>query len=79
MTPETRKIIDSVPLGQTTAPEITKLGVEMFAICLKSDSKADTSAKRQARDAVFAQRFEQQSKRYLASLRKAALIEYHSK
>lgn len=79
MTAETRKIIESVPLGQTTAPEITKLGIEMFAVCVKGESKADTTAKKQARDTIFQQRYEQQSKRYLAEVRKAALIEYRSK
>jgi peptidyl-prolyl cis-trans isomerase SurA len=79
MTAETRKIIESVPLGQTTAPEVTKLGIEMFAVCVKSESKADTAAKKQARDTIFQQRYEQQSKRYLAEIRKAALIEYRGK
>jgi peptidyl-prolyl cis-trans isomerase SurA len=79
MTAETRKIIESVPLGQTTAPEITKLGIEMFAVCVKSESKADTAAKKQARDTIFQQRYEQQSKRYLAEIRRAALIEHRGK
>jgi peptidyl-prolyl cis-trans isomerase SurA len=28
-----RKMLDSVPLGQLTAPEVTKHGIEMFAVC----------------------------------------------
>lgn len=79
MNADTRKIIESVPLGQTTAPEVSKLGVEMFAICAKNDSKADTAAKKQVREAEFAKRYEQQSKRYLAEIRKTALIEYRGK
>jgi peptidyl-prolyl cis-trans isomerase SurA len=74
---ELRKGLDSVPVGQLTAPDITKLGVELFAICSKTESKADNSpGKRQAREAAFAEKFEQQSKRYLDDLRHAALIEY---
>jgi peptidyl-prolyl cis-trans isomerase SurA len=74
---EQRKTLDGVPVGQLTAPEITKLGVEMFAICAKDASKADnTPGKKQAREALFNQKFEQQSKKYLQDLRRQALIEY---
>jgi peptidyl-prolyl cis-trans isomerase SurA len=72
-----RKGLDSVPVGQLTAPEITKLGIEMFAVCAKDPAKADNSpGKRQARDSLFAEKFEQVSKRYLQELRRTALIEY---
>ena len=73
---EQRKTLDSVPVGQLTAPEITKLGVEMFAVCAKDTSKTDnTPGKRQARETLFNQKFEQQSKKYLQELRRQALIE----
>jgi peptidyl-prolyl cis-trans isomerase SurA len=75
--PDLRKGLDSVPVWQLTAPEITKLGVEMFAVCAKDASKADnTPGKRQARETLFNQKFEAQSKKYLQELRRAALIEY---
>jgi peptidyl-prolyl cis-trans isomerase SurA len=75
--PEARKGLDSVPVGQLTAPEITKLGIEMFAVCAKNAAKADNSpGKKQAREALFNERFEQQSKKYLQQLRHNALIEY---
>jgi peptidyl-prolyl cis-trans isomerase SurA len=75
--PDQRKTLDGVPVGQLTAPEITKLGVEMFAVCGKDTSKADnTPGKKQAREALFNQKFEQQSKKYLQELRRQALIEY---
>jgi peptidyl-prolyl cis-trans isomerase SurA len=73
---ELRKGLDSVPVGQLTAPEITKLGVEMFAVCAKDTSKADNAAgKRQARESLFNEKFETVSKKYLQELRRAALIE----
>jgi peptidyl-prolyl cis-trans isomerase SurA len=75
--PDLRKGLDDVPVGQLTAPEITKLGVEMFAICAKDASKGDNSAgKKQAKETLFSQKFEAQSKKYLQDLRRAALIEY---
>jgi peptidyl-prolyl cis-trans isomerase SurA len=74
---ELRKGLDSVPVGQLTTPEITKLGVEMFAVCSKAEAKADnTPGKRRARESIFNAKFEQLSKRYLDELRRAALIEY---
>jgi peptidyl-prolyl cis-trans isomerase SurA len=74
--PDLRKGLDDVPVGQLTAPEITTLGVEMFAVCAKDASKADNSAgKKQAKETLFNQKFEQQSKRYLQELRRQALIE----
>jgi peptidyl-prolyl cis-trans isomerase SurA len=75
LTPELRKLLDGVPVGQLTAPEITRLGVEMFALCTKQESKSDSPGKRQARDTIYAQKFEQTSKRYLDQLRRGAMIE----
>jgi peptidyl-prolyl cis-trans isomerase SurA len=72
---ELRKVLDSVPIGQLTAPELTKHGIELFAVCAKNESKADSPRKRQARDAAYSKRFEQESKRYIQQLRRAALIE----
>jgi peptidyl-prolyl cis-trans isomerase SurA len=73
---ELRKMLDAIPIGQLTAPEVTKLGIEMFAVCAKQPSKSDTPSKRQAREAAFGQRFERQSKQYLSKLRREALIEH---
>jgi peptidyl-prolyl cis-trans isomerase SurA len=75
LSPELRKVLDSVPIGQLTAPEVTRLGVEMFALCAKQESKSDTPGKRKARESVYTQKFEQTSKRYLNQLRRAAMIE----
>jgi peptidyl-prolyl cis-trans isomerase SurA len=75
MNPELRKILDAVPVGQLTAPEISRLGVEMHAICGKREAKADAAGKKQTREKMFSERFEQQSKTYLARLRREALIE----
>ena len=43
----------------------------------KDPAKADNSpGKRQAREALYNEKFDQQSKRYLQDLRRSALIEY---
>jgi len=75
LSPDLRKLLDAVPVGQLTAPEVTRHGVEMYAICGKRESKADTPMKRKKREQIASERFEKQSKAYLARLRKEALIE----
>ena len=72
---EIRKVLEGIPVGQLSAPEVTRLGVELYAVCARHDSKADTPGKKQAREAVYAERFEQQSKQYIQRLRREALIE----
>jgi peptidyl-prolyl cis-trans isomerase SurA len=75
LNPELQKVLDAVPVGQLTAPEVTRHGVEMWAICGKQDSKADAPVKKQTREALATERFDQQSKAYLQRLRREALIE----
>ena len=74
---EQRKLLDGIEVGRLTPPEVTKLGVEMFAICAKKESSADNSiGKQKAKQSIMAERYEQISKRYLAELRRNAMIEY---
>ena len=75
--PELRKVLESIEVGRLTAPETTKLGIEMFAVCGKKKSAADnTPGKRKAKESLFAQRFEQRSKQYLQEIRRSAMLEY---
>jgi peptidyl-prolyl cis-trans isomerase SurA len=75
--PELRKVLEGVEVGKLTAPEVTKFGVEMFAVCAKKQSAADnTPGKRQARETILNERVEQRSKQYLQELRRGAMIEY---
>jgi peptidyl-prolyl cis-trans isomerase SurA len=74
---ELRKVLDGVEVGRLTPPEVTKFGIEMFAICAKKESAADNSpVRRQARESIMAQRYEQRSKLYLQELRRGAMLEY---
>ena len=74
---ELRKVLDGVEVGRLTAPEVTKFGIEMFAICAKKESAADNSPiRRQVRDSIMAERLEQRSKQYLQELRRGAMFEY---
>jgi peptidyl-prolyl cis-trans isomerase SurA len=74
---ELRKVVDDLEVGRLTPPEVTKLGIEMFAICAKKPSAADnTPGKRRAREAIAAERYEQRSKQYLDEVRRGAMLEY---
>jgi peptidyl-prolyl cis-trans isomerase SurA len=74
--PELRKVLDGTEVGRLTSPEVTKLGIEMFAICVKKPSAADnTPGKRKARETLAAERYEQRSKQYLDEVRRGAYCE----
>jgi peptidyl-prolyl cis-trans isomerase SurA len=74
---ELRKVLEGIEVGRLTPPEVTKFGVEMFAICAKKESTADNSpGKRQAKENLMAKRYEQRSKQYLQELRRGAMLEY---
>jgi peptidyl-prolyl cis-trans isomerase SurA len=75
--PEQRKVLEGVEVGRLTPPEVTKFGIEMFAICAKKESAADnTPGRRQARESIMAERYEQRSKLYLQEIRRGAMLEY---
>jgi peptidyl-prolyl cis-trans isomerase SurA len=72
-----RKVLDGVEVGRLTSPEVTKFGVEMFAMCNKKQSAGDnTLSKKKARETLMAERFEQRSKQYLKEIRRGAMLEY---
>jgi peptidyl-prolyl cis-trans isomerase SurA len=70
-----REILDKTEIGRLTPPEITLQGVEMFAICGKESTTADTPVRREAREEIYNQRYQQLSKKFLKELRSQALIE----
>ena len=79
MPAELRKILEGIEVGRLTAPEVTKVGVEMFAMCAKKESSGEnTPGKRQARESIMSERFEQKSKQYLQEVRRGAMIEYRT-
>jgi peptidyl-prolyl cis-trans isomerase SurA len=71
-----RDVLDKTPIGHLTAPEVTKQGVEMVALCARKPTTIDTPKKREIREKMFADKFEKKSKAYLEEIRKAAMIEY---
>ncbi|HEY0422443.1 MAG TPA: SurA N-terminal domain-containing protein, partial [Rhodopila sp.] len=45
-----REVLDKTPIGHLTAPELTKQGVEMVALCGRKPTTIDTPKKKEIRD-----------------------------
>jgi len=74
--PALRTILDNVEIGHLTPPEQTAEGIQMFAVCSKKESKTDAPGFKEVRDKIFEKRFGAKANRYLADLRRQAMIEY---
>lgn len=74
--PTLREMLDKTPVGHLTAPEVTRQGIEMVALCSRKATSGDTPQQRQIREKLYAEKFEARSKAYLSDIRKAAMIEY---
>jgi len=73
--PALRQILDKTELGHLTPPETTPQGIELFALCEKKETKAETPEKREARDKIFGEQFQAKAKNYLRELRRQMMIE----
>lgn len=70
-----RDVLNNTPVGRLTPPDVTQQGVELFAVCGKAPAAGDSASKREARDAIYQERFQATSKKFLKELRSQALIE----
>jgi peptidyl-prolyl cis-trans isomerase SurA len=71
-----RELLDKTGVGRLTAPEVTRQGIEMVALCGRKVTTADTPAKRAIREKMYTEKYEAKSKSYLRDIRKQAMIEY---
>lgn len=74
--PPLRDLLGKMEVGRLTTPEVTAQGLQMFALCGKKESKADSPAKREIREQLFSKRFDAEAKKYMDEIRKSAMIEY---
>jgi peptidyl-prolyl cis-trans isomerase SurA len=74
--PPLREILDGTAEGHLTPPEVTQEGIQMFALCSKKETTADTPEKRKIKDEMFQKKFGSQAKHYLDDIRRQAMIEY---
>jgi peptidyl-prolyl cis-trans isomerase SurA len=73
--PPLRKLLDDTGVGHLTTPEQIADGIQVFAICEKRETKVDTPEMRKVRQQLFSKQFEKKSERFLAQLRRSAMIE----
>jgi peptidyl-prolyl cis-trans isomerase SurA len=71
-----RDVLGNMEVGRLTTPEVTPQGLQMFALCDKKESTADSPVKREVREDLFNKRFEAEAKKFLDEVRKQAMIEY---
>ncbi|WP_428029625.1 SurA N-terminal domain-containing protein [Ancylobacter sp.] len=76
VTAAVRKIMDDTPVGQLTAPEVTRAGIEMIAICSRREVVGESAQKREVRTDLENKQFEAVSKKLLDDARKSAMIQY---
>ena len=76
LAPQLRDMLGAMEVGRLTSAEATPQGLQMFAVCAKKESTAESPAKRQAREQIMNKRFEAESKKFLEEIRKQAMIEY---
>jgi peptidyl-prolyl cis-trans isomerase SurA len=76
LAPALRDLLGGMQIGQLTTPEITEQGLQMFALCGKKESNAESPRKRELREEIFNKRFESEGKKFLDEIRKQAMIEY---
>lgn len=74
--PPLRDLLGNMEVGRLTTPEVTPQGLQMFALCDKKESTADSPVKREVREDLFNKRFEAEGKKFLDEIRKQAMIEY---
>jgi peptidyl-prolyl cis-trans isomerase SurA len=74
--PQLREILGNIEVGHLTAPEVTAQGLQMFAVCNKKETTAESPLRREVREQLYTKRFESESKKFLEEIRKSAMIEY---
>ena len=69
-------LLGKMEIGHLTTPDVTAQGLQMFALCGKKQTKAESPLKHQIRDKLYKERFEAASNQFLEEVRKSAMIEY---
>lgn len=75
--PALREMLEKTEVGKLTAPEVTREGIEVYAVCRKEPSSAENSPdKRKVREDLISEQFQANSKRLMKELRSQAMIEH---
>ncbi len=71
-----RELLDKMPLGHLTTPDVTSQGLQMFALCEKKRTTHELPLKAKLRKELFDKRYAAVSRSFLEELRRSAWIEY---
>lgn len=71
-----RDLLNKMPIGQLTTPEMTAQGLQMFALCDRKQTTTESPLKRKVREELFTKRYQAESEKFLEEIRKSAMIEY---
>jgi peptidyl-prolyl cis-trans isomerase SurA len=71
-----REILEKTQEGRLTPPEVTRQGIELYAICRKRETTSELPGKREVRESMMNERFVAEGKAFLKELRAGAMIEY---
>ena len=71
-----REVLDKMPLGHLTTPDVTSQGLQMFALCDRKQTTHESPLKAQLRKEIFERRYAAASRSFLEELRRSAWIEY---
>lgn len=75
LAPALQKLLESLPDGRMTPPELTTNGVEVVAICDRREVPADISSNRELRNELLGQRIQAYEKRLLDKMRQTSIIQ----
>jgi peptidyl-prolyl cis-trans isomerase SurA len=71
-----RELLDKMPIGHLTTPDVTTQGLQMFALCEKKQTTQDSPLKATLRKKIFDERYAAVSRSFMEELRRSAWIEY---
>jgi len=75
--PQLREVLEKTSVGKLTLPEVTAQGVEVYALCKRTQSSSENvPGRREIREVLFTERFQTHSAKLLKELRSQAMIEY---
>jgi peptidyl-prolyl cis-trans isomerase SurA len=74
ISPEMRRVIDGLPIGQASQPIVQKNGVGVIMICGKS-TPGDSGTREEVAESLIRQRLDTVSRRYLRDLRRNSYVD----
>lgn len=72
--PNLQKLLQTLPDGRMTPPEVTANGIEVVAVCERKEVPADISSNRELRNELLGQRLQAYEKRILDKMRQTSII-----